>query len=364
MGVHPGFLRATLKALHLTGASSLLAPFTRGVGVVFTLHHVRPEPPPEFSPNRILSITPDFLAQVIEHLLAAGYDIVRLDDLPARIEQGAGQRPFACFTFDDGYRDNRDHALPVFERYGLPMAIYVTPEFADGRGDLWWLALEEVVRRLDVVEVEIEGRRQRLPAGTLREKNAAFDAVYWWLRSRPEMETRREVAGLCVAAGYDPSAVCGALCLGWDELKELACHPLVTLGAHTLGHWALAKLDEVEARRQIVESVRRIEATTGQPCRHFSFPYGDAASAGERDFALVHEAGLRTAVTTQKSLIQAHHLGQLTGLPRVSLNGDFQSLDHLRVLLSGLPFALLDKATRWTPSKMRLRPAVSAASTR
>ncbi len=364
MGVHPGFLRATLKAMHLTGAGSLLAPFTRGVGVVLTLHHVRPEQPRDFSPNRILSITPDFLDRVIGFLLEAGYDIVRLDDLATRIEQGAGERPFACFTFDDGYRDNRDHALPVFERYGLPMAIYVTPEFAEGRGELWWLALEEAVRRLDVVEAGIDGRPQRLPAGTLREKEAAFDAIYWSLRAGPEREARDEVARLCAKSGYDPSVLSSALCMGWDELRELACHPLVTLGAHTLGHWALRKLADDEARRQIVESVRLIQAETGQPCRHFSFPYGDAASAGEREFAFAREAGLRTAVTTQKSLIQPHHRDHLNRLPRVSLNGDFQSLDHLRVLLTGLPFALLDRASRWVPSRGRLNPAASAASTR
>jgi peptidoglycan/xylan/chitin deacetylase (PgdA/CDA1 family) len=364
MGIRPEFLRAGLKALHFTGAGALLAPVTRGIGVVLTLHHVRPESPPEFSPNRILSITPDFLDRVLQHLLAAGYDIVRLDDLPDRIEQGRGSRPFACFTFDDGYRDNVEHALPVFERYGLPMAIYIATELADGRGDLWWLALEEAIRRLDRVEIVMDGAVRSWEARTIEEKNTAFAAVYWWLRALPEPEARAEVAKLCVAAGYDASGLCGSLVMGWDELRQLACHPLVTLGGHTLGHWALAKLPEEEARRQIVESVVRLEAETGQPCRHFSFPYGDAGSAGPREWALAKEAGLRTAVTTEKSLIHTRHRNSLTGLPRLSLNGNFQDLDHVRTLLTGLPFALLETAKRWRPGRPALNPEVSAASTR
>ena len=43
------------------------------------------------------------------------------------------RRPFACFTFDDGYRDNREHAYPVFKRLNLPFAIYIPTAYAEGR---------------------------------------------------------------------------------------------------------------------------------------------------------------------------------------------------------------------------------------
>ena len=79
----------------------------------------------------------------------------------------------------------------------------------------------------------------------------------------------------------------------------------MTIGAHTRRHIALAKLTLAEARAEIEESVRRIERETGRACRHFSYPYGDEASAGAREFALVKEMGLKTAVTTRKGLIHA-----------------------------------------------------------
>lgn len=357
MASHSALLRAALKAMQVTRAGSLMAPLTRGVGVIFTMHHVRPEPPQSFAPNRILTITPDYLEQVIRHVLAAGYDIVRLDEVPARLQQPEGERPFACFTFDDGYRDNRDHALPVFERHGLPLAIYIAPEFADGRGDLWWLALEEAIRRLEVVEVEVGGQQRRWPARSVVDKAAAFDEVYWWLRGLPETQARAEVARLCQLAEYDPGRISAALAMNWDELREIACHPLVTLGAHTLGHWALARLPEAEARRQIVDSVARIEAETGGPCRHFSYPYGDVGSAGAREFALARDAGLRTAVTTQKSLVHARHRDALTALPRLSLNGDYQNIAQLEVLLTGAPFALLGAAERLAGGAARVLTA-------
>jgi peptidoglycan/xylan/chitin deacetylase (PgdA/CDA1 family) len=62
---------------------------------------------------------------------------------------------------------------------------------------------------------------------------------------------------------------------------------------------------------------------------------GDATSAGPRDFALAHELGFKTAVTTRPGVLFPEHVAHLTALPRLSLNGDYQRRRYLRVLLSG-----------------------------
>lgn len=153
-------LKAALSALHYTGADGLIAPFTSGNGVIFMLHHVTPEPQGAFSPNGILKVTPEFLETVIQQVKAAGFDCISLDDVPERIARGDASRPFAVFTLDDGYKDNREHAYPIFKRYGVPFTIYVPSSFADGTGDLWWLNLEEALRRLSSVTLEMNGTRR------------------------------------------------------------------------------------------------------------------------------------------------------------------------------------------------------------
>jgi hypothetical protein len=55
---------------------------------------------------------------------------------------------------------------------------------------------------------------------------------------------------------------------------------------------------------------------------------------------------MATAVTTRKGLIRRSHADRLTALPRVSLNGDYQDLRYLKVMLSGVPCALRDAAAR------------------
>jgi peptidoglycan/xylan/chitin deacetylase (PgdA/CDA1 family) len=319
--------------------------------VIFMLHHVCPTPPQNFEPNRILKVTPDFLDRVIRQVIEAGFEILSLDEVPARLASGAQERPFACFTFDDGYRDNRDYAYPIFKRYTAPFTIYVPTDFADGTGDLWWLVLEQVIRSADVVDVVMRGAERRFSTSTLAGKYAAFDEIYWWLRSIDEREARRVVAGLAQRHGIDVSRLCADLVMDWDELRALASDPLVTIGAHTRSHLALAKLDDAEARAEIAEGVRRIETELGRPCRHFAYPYGCELSAGPRDYALTNELGMATAVTTCKGLLHKDHAGSLTALPRVSLNGDYQDNRYVQVMLSGAPFALLDMARYLTPRR-------------
>lgn len=345
-----GIFKAALSALHYTGADSLFAPFTAGNGVIFMLHHVTPEPPRDFEPNRILRVTPEFLEGVIHQVRNAGFDIIALDDVPERIKSD-NQKPFAVFTLDDGYRDNRDHALPVFKRLNVPFTIYVAAEFADGTGDLWWLTLEKAIRRLSSTSLTIDGAPRTFALITTEEKDAAFDEIYWWLRKLPEDDARAITHQLATEAGFDPIMFCRDLVMTWEELRALTDDPLLTIGAHTCGHYALAKLPEDRLRREMSESRRRIEEELAVPCHHFSYPYGCEASAGDREFALARELGFATAVTTQKGLIHSSHADAMTALPRLSLNGDFQDARYVKVLLSGAPFALWQTLRRMRPEK-------------
>jgi len=338
--------KAALSALHYSGADSVLAPLTRGVGVVFMLHHVRPEAPGAFEPNRILKITPTFLEQVIRHVVEQGFEVVSLDEVHYRLSEGDYERPFACFTFDDGYKDNRDHAYPIFKRYGLPFAIYVPSDYADGHGDLWWLALERLISAVDQLSIKMDGTMRKFRCASPAEKDAAFHSIYWWLRGINEDYARQVVRELCSFINLEPGALCTEQVMSWDEIRALAHDPLVTIGAHTRRHYALGRLSIADARSEIEESVRRIERELGRPCRHFSYPYGDAASAGPREFELARELGLKTAVTTRKGLIHAQHSKSLTALPRLSLNGDFQNLRYLKVMLNGAPFSIWSKVER------------------
>ncbi|MDB5511229.1 MAG: polysaccharide deacetylase [Enterovirga sp.] len=336
---------AGLGGIAALGADRWLAPAARGAGVILTFHHVRPAPADAFSPNGLLEITPEHLDLTLRLVRGAGFDIVALDDVPARLAERRS-RPFAVLTFDDGYRDNVEHAKPVLERHGAPWTLFVTTDYAAGQGRLWWIELEEVVRRRDRLAFGEGSSRRDMAAGTALEKSAAFAAAYAALRAGPEEELRATIGRWCDEAGIDREALVRRLCLGWDDLLALAGAPGLTIGAHTLTHPMLAKHDEDVARREIVEARGAIERRLGVPVRHLSYPVGDPTSAGPREFRLAREAGYATAVTTRPGHLFPEHAGLLTALPRVSVNGLHQSAGAVRALLSGVPFLLWNRGRR------------------
>lgn len=342
--MNPAVLKAGLNALHYSGASEVLAPLTRGVGVIFMMHHIQPASSRAFDPNGLLSITPNFLAATIGRIRERGWDIVSLDEAVARIKAGPVRqgRPFVAFTIDDGYRDNLEHALPVMKAAGAPFTVYVTSALPDGSAELWWVGLEQVISRNDAITFTHGGAAETIACDTLAAKNAAWDRLYPLIRNAPEDEQRAIVRDLCVRHGVSQEQICRDLAMNWDEVRRLAADPLVTIGAHTVNHFAVVKLDAPRARTEMDEGARRIEAETGARPKHFAYPYGDAESAGPRDFTIAQELAFASAVTTRKGMLTAKHRDHLFALPRVALNGNLQSLRYVDVLLSGAPFFLFN----------------------
>jgi peptidoglycan/xylan/chitin deacetylase (PgdA/CDA1 family) len=330
-----------LESLYFSGAHLALRPFLGGVGAILTLHHVRPRRPGRFQPNHLLEVTPAFLTRVVQDLRRSGVDLVSLDELHRRMTEGDFSRRFVCLTFDDGYRDTLQWAYPILKEAKAPFAIYVPTSFPDRLGELWWLVLEAVIQRNDRIGLTIDGRDRKFDCRTVAEKRALYDELYWWLRARPtEAEMRSIVRNLAAFYHVDVAAICSELCMTWAELAQLAADPLVTIGAHTVNHPMLAKLTKEAVRSEMDLSRSIIEAALDMRPEHLSYPIGDSTSAGPREFAIAAELGFKTAVTTRPGVLFRSHAEHLTALPRISLNGEYQQLRYVRVLLSGSATAM------------------------
>jgi peptidoglycan/xylan/chitin deacetylase (PgdA/CDA1 family) len=333
-----GLFRAT--RLH-----RLAGDFLRGRGVILTFHRIRPAQAGGFQPNALLEITPGYFDAVLTRLRESGLAIVSLDEGLSRLVTGEGG-PFAVLTFDDGYFDILDHVLPALERHDAPATVYVAPGLADRTARMWWVELEEALRRLDAVDLNLGGLEIGLLATNDTEKAEAFEHLGQLLRGEGEQRLLEAAAALCAEAGVDPRALVEDNCLGWDELRELAAHDLITIGAHSLTHPRLAGLQVEAARTEMAGSRARLQRELHAPCRHFAYPYGDPACAGPREFQLAAEAGFVSATTTRPGMIFPEHAGHLRALPRLSMNGHWQDLAFLDVLLSGAPFFLWNGGRR------------------
>jgi peptidoglycan/xylan/chitin deacetylase (PgdA/CDA1 family) len=330
-----------LNALYFSGAHWMLRPMLGGAGAILMLNHVRPARHHRFQPNRLLEITPKFFERVIKRLRRSKVDLISLDEMHRRLVTGEFPRRFVCVTFDDGYRDNYEFAYPVLKKYQVPFAIYVATSFADRLGELWWLALEAVIAHNQLIGIRIDGTERWFEARDVPEKRAVYDHIYAWLRQLPtEDALRRVMRELTARHRVDMAAFCAELCMDWQQLAALAADPLVTIGAQTVNHPILTKIDDKAVRAELENSRAVIQAALGVRPRHLAYPVGDKSAAGPREFKIAEELGFNTAVTTRPGVIFPQHAQHLTALPRISLNGNFQRTRYAKVLISGAATAL------------------------
>jgi peptidoglycan/xylan/chitin deacetylase (PgdA/CDA1 family) len=359
MGVRHKFFQKAFKVLQGSGLSRALAPFTQGCGAVFMMHHVRPQASFEFRPNQHLEITPEFLRKSVEQIRQNGYEIISLDEAVDLLKSGYGRKRYAALTFDDGYRDNLEVAYPILKELNVPFTIYISSGLVDRETELWWVALERIIRQTSELFWMFGAVERRISCKTVEEKEACYEQVAQWLTQEVgEHEQREFIRRLAEQHDFDLKALADELMMSWDELRQLSADPLVTLGAHTHSHYALARLSDEDALSDIEKCIDRMQTELGRKPKHFAYPYGNRIAVSERDGKLLQESGFNSAVTTFPGVLKSVNARDPMMLPRVSLNGRFQDPYIIDQYLTGAPFALYWGA-HWVKRGFGLKSGVS-----
>jgi peptidoglycan/xylan/chitin deacetylase (PgdA/CDA1 family) len=346
-------LRGTLKrvfydSLGRTGLHALFRPLLGGRGAILLFHRILADPPiSAYGPSARLAMPPDAFRAIVAYLRRAGRDIVSLDEALRRLRAPDTGRPFACLTFDDGYRDNYEILAPLCRELEVPVTIYVTTGLIDKRVAMWWYGLERIVEKTDRLEFAESMTVPDLPTRTPREKEDAYEHLDAWLRLAPAEDRERVLAHLQSAYETDFAALSVGQAMTWEMLKALCENEFVEIGAHTVSHPALSALSDDEARSEMEDSRATLQQQLGRPVRHFAYPFGGAAEAGEREFRIARELGFATATTTRPGTLQAGHRDQPHSLPRLAASA-VNTLTMLKADLSGAPAAMRAWSQRGT----------------
>ncbi|TPM46402.1 polysaccharide deacetylase [Mesorhizobium sp. B2-2-3] len=329
--------KLALNVARYTGLAPLAKPLVGGIGAILMLHRVTAKPEKPDSVNRHLNIAPGFLDAMIAGLKADGYAFVSMDEAVERIAARRKGGQFAAITADDAYRDNMTEALPVLEKHGAPITIYVAPGLINGTADLWWDVVEDLVNAGDRLTLTTSDGQTTIDCTSPAKKLQAIARLHTYLTTEVREEDLRAVLReLAHAKGVDAGRPRVDTLMTWSEIRAIAAHPLVTIGAHTINHSNLKRLSEADARHEIVGVKSILRAELGEEPRHFAYPYGYASAVGCREVGLVRDAGYTSAVTTRHGVLRAEHAGFLHALPRISVNGRYQNLAHIRTMLSGV----------------------------
>jgi len=243
--------------------------------------------------------------------LTRNFNVLSLSEAVAHLRAATLPARAVCITFDDGYADNAEIALPLLQKYGVTATFFIATGFLDG-GRMWNDTVIESFRRArgDAIDLREIGLEQYTVA-TLEQRRQVLFSVIDQLKYLEPTTRQSQVDKLAqtIAAELPDD-----LMMTSAQVKLLHDHGM-EIGGHTVNHPILASTDETTARTEISEGKARLEAITGAPIRFFAYPNGKPG----RDYLSIHvemlnQLGFEAAVSTAWGA--ACHGDDLFQLPR------------------------------------------------
>jgi peptidoglycan/xylan/chitin deacetylase (PgdA/CDA1 family)/SAM-dependent methyltransferase len=243
-----------------------------------------------------------------------------LHDLSAAVAGGHLPPRAVAVTFDDGYADNLEIALPLLAEFEIPATFFVTTAGLEARRHFWWDVLEQILLQAPHLpprlEIEVAGRPFDAVTSGFAARRRAHDVLHAALVRTGAAEREAALARIIEWSGGAPALAAGDARLSASEIVELARQPRVEIGAHTANHLLLPEQPEEVQRREMLASVESLSALIGRTISSLAYPYGGVAPA---TVAIVRDSGIARAVTCETSHIVAGL--DLLALPRFDVGG-------------------------------------------
>jgi len=292
--------------LHRTGILSLVVRNRmRSQGVVLMYHRVLP---PEvwrqsYSADAIV-VTPqtfaDHLATIAKYLKP-----VSPQEFAERLIDPQHALAGHCLiTFDDGWYDNHDYALPLLERHRVPAVIYIATDYIGTQNTFWQERLARMLHRLWQARVAQNDLYDELGMHALLAQTDA--SVRFFVRagiSALKTRSQAEIDGFLQRTqsvlrqhALPDDEIGHDRFMTWQQVGRLHASDMVTVGSHAQSHTPMTKLTPQDVARELHESQAVIAQQIKFATPWFAYPNGDHDATSRQ---LAQQAGYRMAVTTE-----------------------------------------------------------------
>jgi peptidoglycan/xylan/chitin deacetylase (PgdA/CDA1 family) len=234
--------------------------------------------------------------------------------VPRDCPWGSTGRPLCAITFDDGWRDNYEEALPLLRRYGLPATLFISTGFMGNGQTPWFYRLGHVLHALagssddrcaalrSNAQLDLPAALVAWLAGSKLQRQRDIETVIEAMKTLPgaELESAVERLRLFLASAGQNVNGNDAAMLDWEQVREMA-QSSFEIGSHGVTHLILTQIPEHAMQAEVFESKLRIEEQLRQSVGGFSYPNGDYSVEVE---SLVRTAGYRYACTTKPGAVE------------------------------------------------------------
>lgn len=257
--------------------------------VTLMYHRVLARPDPFYSWD-VDTVAFDWQLAVLKRY----FNVLPLTEAVERLQRKTLPPRAVCITFDDGYADNYEIALPILQRHQLHATFFIATGYLDG-GRMWNDTLVEAVRvagdTLDLTSLGLGTYALTDIAARVRAAKALLKLLKY-LQPAERMQKTAEIAAVIGQKLPDNLMMTSA------QLQALSKAGMA-IGAHTMSHPILLRVSDQESRREIEGSVSRLRELLGHDISTFAYPNGQPGKDyGLRDVENVRRSGIKAAVST------------------------------------------------------------------
>lgn len=269
------------------GLGALAAPSLS----ILIFHRVLAEPDPLF-PGEMDAMRFDRLMA----LLASSFRVVTLGRALTMLQAGSVPRRTLVITFDDGYADNVEIALPILQRHGLAATFFLATGFLDG-GRMWNDGVIENLRRSTSARIDLcEFGLGPLALESVQQRRHAIDALLPKIKYLPLQAREAALKRLGMLCGTP--ALPRELMMRSDQVVQLH-RAGMELGGHTMHHPILTELPDAEAEHEMAAGRLNLQRLVDAPVDVFAYPNGRPGRDYDvRHVMMAQRIGFRGAVTT------------------------------------------------------------------
>ncbi len=265
---------------------------------VLIFHRVLRQPDPLF-PDEVDAARFDDLLSWVK----SWFNVLPLDEAAHRLQEGSLPARAAALSFDDGYADNHDVALPLLRKHGLPCSFFIATGFLDG-GRMWNDTLIEAVRLSARSVLDLRGLKDRdgqdlgqHALGDMAGRRGVLGPLIERVKYLPPEPRLACVNAIAERAEVSPPE---DMMMNSGQVRALRAAGM-QIGAHTVSHPILAKLDGNQAADEIACSRDALQVLLGEKVSLFAYPNGKPGTDYLPDVhpAIVRELGFDAAVSTR-----------------------------------------------------------------
>ena len=206
--------------------------------------------------------------------------------------------PSIAITFDDGFRNNVEVALPVLMRFEIPATVFLPTAFVDSRKCLWFCRVNRAVAMTRLSSFDWKGETYDFSSIDARAASSA--RIQARLKESPQPTLLDELDRVCAGLGEDDRLLDDGspyATMSTREIHTMRESGLLDFGAHSESHAILSLLGAESKHREIRQSIDKVGELLGRRCSLFAYPNGRRRDYDEDCIRLLHECGIDGGLT-------------------------------------------------------------------